>query len=198
MAAHGINGDQRPFQLPGLGEMIKQIRDGGDFVGLLRYAQLCQGQPRRGRIGTERVQGFAPVAPVVSPPRRLAVDGDELMAARPLCRHPILEAVREQRRIDPIEEMAQPTFAGDSVMIVQEPPQEVEIMLPPVGNLVEIVTGGDRRAGHQQQYLLERVHHPPGFAAIVEVGKMLQKHRKSRPRRVLLDDPGHDRAPSEN
>jgi len=38
-------------------------------------------------------------------------------------------------------------------------------MLPPFGNLVEIVTGRDRRASHQQQLLLQRVHHPPGFAA---------------------------------
>jgi len=38
--------------------------------------------------------------------------------------------VCEQRRIDPIEEMAQPAFAGDAVMVVQEPPQEVEIVLP--------------------------------------------------------------------
>jgi hypothetical protein len=48
-------------------------------------------------------------------------------------------------------------------------------MLSPLGDLVEIVTGRDRRAGHQQQHLLERVHHPPGFAAIVKIGKMLQK-----------------------
>src|SRR5450631_4288225 len=198
LAAHGIDGDQRPFQLVGLGEVIEQIRDGGDFVGFLRYAQLRERQPRRGRVGAERVQGFEPPAPIMGPSGGLAVDGDELMSARPLGRNPVLEAARKQRRIDPVEEAAQPALTGDAVMVVGEAAQEVEIMLPPLGNLVEIVTGRDRRAGHQQQHLLQRVHHPPGFAAIVEIGKMLQKHRKPCPRRVLLDDPSHDRTPSEN
>ena len=71
-------------------------------------------------------------------------------------------------------------------------------MLPPIGDFVEIITGRDRRAGHQQQHLLERVHHPPGFAAVVKIGKMLQKRRKPCSRRILLNRPGHHRAPSEN
>ena len=62
LATHGIDGDQRPFQLVGLGEVIEQIRDGGDFVGFLRYAPLRERQPRRRRVGAERVQRFEPLA----------------------------------------------------------------------------------------------------------------------------------------
>ena len=49
LAAHGIDGDQRSVELPGLGEMIEQFRDGGDFVGLFRHAELRQGEPPRVR-----------------------------------------------------------------------------------------------------------------------------------------------------
>jgi hypothetical protein len=84
LATHGVDGDQRPFQLVGLGEVIEQIRDGGDYVGFLRYAQLRECQPRRGRVGAERVQGFEPLAPIMGAPGGLAVDGDKLMSARPL------------------------------------------------------------------------------------------------------------------
>ena len=120
LATHGIDGDQRPFRLVGLGEVIKQIRDGGDFVGFLRYAQLRERRPRCRRVGAERVQRFEPLAPIMGTPGGLAVDGDELMSARPLGRHPVLEAARKQRRIDPVEETAQPALTGDAVMVVGE------------------------------------------------------------------------------
>ena len=34
LAAHGVDRDQRAFELFGLGELIEQVRDGGDLVGL--------------------------------------------------------------------------------------------------------------------------------------------------------------------
>ena len=41
LAADGVDGDKRAFKLPGLGELIENIRNGGDFVGLLRSKRLC-------------------------------------------------------------------------------------------------------------------------------------------------------------
>ena len=55
LAAHGIDTDQRALELLGLGQMIEQIGDGGDLVGLLWHAQLRQCQPRRSRVGAQRV-----------------------------------------------------------------------------------------------------------------------------------------------
>ena len=40
LTAHGVDGDERPFQLPGLGKLIEQIWDGGDLVGLFGDREL--------------------------------------------------------------------------------------------------------------------------------------------------------------
>jgi hypothetical protein len=41
------------------------------------------------------------------------------------------------------------------VMELRKLAQEVEMVLAPVDNVVEVVAGGDRGAGHRQQHLLE-------------------------------------------
>lgn len=49
--------------------------------------------------------------------------------------------------------------------------QQVEMVVSPGGDVVEIVARGDGGAGHQQQHLRQRIHHPPWFALVVELGK---------------------------
>ena len=83
LAAHGVDGDQCAFELLGFGEFVEEIRDCGDFIGLFRHAELRQDQPRRARVGAERMQGFEPFALVVGAPRRLAIDRDEVVPAGP-------------------------------------------------------------------------------------------------------------------
>jgi len=51
LTAHGIDGDECAGKLLGLGEMVQEIGNGGDLVGLFRDGELRQGQPRRGRVG---------------------------------------------------------------------------------------------------------------------------------------------------
>ena len=68
LTAHGIDRDPSALELPGLGQKIEQVRDGGDLIGLLRHAQLGQGEPGVGRIGAQRVQGLEPAAAVVGAP----------------------------------------------------------------------------------------------------------------------------------
>ena len=51
LAAHGVDGHQGALELPGLGELVEKIGDGGDLVGLLRDAGLRQRQPGRGGVG---------------------------------------------------------------------------------------------------------------------------------------------------
>ena len=58
LTAHGVDGDERAFELFCLGQMIEQLGDGRDFVGLLGHAELRQRQMGVGRVGTERVQRF--------------------------------------------------------------------------------------------------------------------------------------------
>ena len=37
LATHRVDGDQRAFESTGFGEVVEKLRDGGDFVGLLRH-----------------------------------------------------------------------------------------------------------------------------------------------------------------
>ena len=77
LAAHGIERYERTFELPGCGQLIENVRNGGDLVGLFRHAELRQDQPGVGGVGAERVQGFKPLAAIMGAARGLAVDGDE-------------------------------------------------------------------------------------------------------------------------
>ena len=72
LAAHGVDGDERPVELAGLGQVIEQVGDGGDLVGLLRNRQLRQGQPGGGGVGAERMQRLEPLAPIMGAPGGLA------------------------------------------------------------------------------------------------------------------------------
>src|SRR5437870_12984321 len=82
---------------------------------------------------------------------------------------------------------------------LRKAPQEGEMVFAPGDDVVKIVAGSYGGAGHQQQNLLERIHHPPRLAVIPEFGEMLQKQAQSRPRGVLVGgrdgDGVHDRAP---
>ena len=90
LTSHGVDGDEGAFELFRLGQMVEQIGDGGDLVGLLGHAELRQRQTGVGRVGAERVQRFEPLALVVGAARGLAVDGDEVVPARPQRRDPAL------------------------------------------------------------------------------------------------------------
>ena len=46
LTTHGVDGDQRAFELLCFCKFIEQIRNGGNLVGLFRHAELRQGQPR--------------------------------------------------------------------------------------------------------------------------------------------------------
>ena len=65
LAAHGVDGHERSFELIGFGQVVEEFRDGRDFVGLLGHAELSQDQSSVGRVGTQRVEGLEPRALVV-------------------------------------------------------------------------------------------------------------------------------------
>src|ERR1700730_12606504 len=92
--------------------------------------------------------------------------------------------------------MPQPALAWNAVMKLREMPQEGEMVFAPGDDVIEIVAGGDRGTGHQQQDLLERIHNAPGLAVILELGKMPQKQGKTRTRDLLVEDLVHDGAPA--
>ena len=71
-------------------------------------------------------------------------------------------------------------------MELGETAQEIEMVLTPGDNVVEIVARGDGGAGHQQQHLGQRIHHPARFPIIGKLGKMLQQQCQTRTRRILV------------
>ena len=119
------------LELSGFGEIVQKLRNGGDLIGFFRHAPLRQHEPCCGGVGAERVQGLGSLAPIMGPSCRLAVDGDELGPIRPCRRHPAFEAVLEQDRIDPIEQDAQPAFAGNAMVERRETAQKIQMMPNP-------------------------------------------------------------------
>ena len=61
LTAHGIDGDERAFELFGCSELIEQIRDSDDLVGLFGDRELRKRQAGVFGVGRERMQGFSPV-----------------------------------------------------------------------------------------------------------------------------------------
>jgi len=70
LTAHGVDRHQRAFELLGLGEVIEKLRDGRDFVGLFRHAELRQREPGIAGISAQRMKRLQPLGLVVRPPRR--------------------------------------------------------------------------------------------------------------------------------
>ena len=125
------------------------------------------------------MEGFEPLALVVGASGGLAVDGDDVVPLWPHGGDEGLKAAREQRRIDPVHQIAQPAGARHAVMEVTEAAQEIEVVFAPKDDLVEVVAGSDRGAGHQEQDLLERVSDAPALALVVQLGKVPEQDRQS-------------------
>src|SRR4051812_46565897 len=98
---------------------------------------------------------------VVRAPGGLAINGDEVVAARPKGGNPALEAAGEQERVDAVDEGAQPALAGDAVVEGREAAQNGEVVLAPGDDVIEVVARSKGRAGDQQQHLVKRVEHAP-------------------------------------
>ena len=82
-------------------------------------------------------------------------------------------------------------------MELGELPQEIEMMLAPFDDILEIVAGSDRGAGHQQQNLRNWIDDTPRLPVVVELGKMLQKNGQTSPR-ALVHHRVHLGAPAES
>src|SRR3954464_3451437 len=112
-------------------------------------------------------------------PGGLAVDGNEIVAVWPQRGDPALEAASEQERVDAVDEGAQPARAGNAVVEGGEAAQNGEVVRAPGNDVVEVVAGGDGRAGDQEQHLVEGVEHAPRLAGIVEGGELFQEQAQA-------------------
>ena len=139
LATHGVDGHQRALELTGFGQVVEELGNSRDFIGLLGHAQLAQDQPGVARVGTQRVQRFKSLALIVCAARGLAVNGNEIMPVGPELLDPAFETLSEQNRVDAIDQALKPAHAGNAEMKLREPSQKIEMLLSPCHDVLEVV-----------------------------------------------------------
>ena len=70
------DGDERSLEVAGQGQVIEQVRDRADLVGLLGDAHLDENEAGVAGVGAQHVECLEPIAPVVCAPRPLAPHPD--------------------------------------------------------------------------------------------------------------------------
>jgi hypothetical protein len=115
------------------------------------------------------------LGPVVAAAHGLAVDGDRVERLGPAGEDPVHEARGEQVRIDPVHHDVEPAPRWNPPVEGQEPLQELEMGLSPVGDGVEAVAVGDRGADAQEQNLVQPVRHAFRTPLVREPGEVVQK-----------------------
>jgi hypothetical protein len=153
VAGDGVDGDDRPLQAVIGAQTLQQDRDGGEFVGFVRDRLLAEHKAPVGGEGGHQMQRRRPDAAVMTAPRRLAVDGDEVGPVGPHLPHPCREAGGEQPGVDPVHQQGQPAAPGNAIVIRQNSAQKRQMRLAPGGDMIVIIAVGDRPAHHKKQNL---------------------------------------------
>ena len=118
--------------------------------------------------------------------RGLAVDGHQVLPIRPALGDPGHEAGRKQLRVHAVHQRAQPVGAGNAPVEIQVATQEIQPGLAPIDDVLIIVARADARADHQEQNLLQRIHHPPRRPIVLDHRKVVQQQPQARLGRKAL------------
>ena len=170
LAAHGVDGDDRPLQR----EQLQQLGDGGDLVGFLRHLGLAEHQALPARPGRDHVDRRLGPALLIGAPQRLAVDGDDVGAELGERADPGDEAALELLGIERREQVAQLVVRRRAVLERPEAAQKLKLLLAELGDLHPALGGGQHGHQAQQQHLVERIPHLAGLARVFEGLEMLQ------------------------
>ena len=65
-------------------------------------------------------------------------------------------------------------------MIGQEAAQKGQIVIAPVGDVLEVIAGRDRAADHEHQQLGQRMRHPPTLTIILDQSEMVEQQPQAR------------------
>jgi acetyltransferase-like isoleucine patch superfamily enzyme len=131
-----------------------------------------------GRKTNLALQRFEPFCACPGAPRTLAVDGNQIVPIGPKRRNPVVETASEHDRVDAVDQCPQPAHARDIEMKRRESSQEIQMMLAPGADVVEIIARGDRGAGQKHEDVGGGIHDPPGFPVIVDLRKYFRKTTK--------------------
>jgi hypothetical protein len=179
IAGDGVDADHGAFQAAAGGEFLEQHRDGGRFAGFVVDGLLPENQTAVGGEGGDQMQRGPSPGSVVAASHGLAVNGDRLERLGPAGADPVHEAGGEQVRVDPVHHDVEPAPGRDPPVERQEPSQELEMAVSPVGDGLEAVALGDRRADAHQQHLVQLVRQAFRTSLVLDPGKMLQQKPQS-------------------
>ena len=134
-------------------DLLQQLGDRGDLVGLLGAGLLAQGQAEFAGPGGDDVEGAEVVLRVVAAAGRLAVEGDDRAIDAGLGRglvaevgDPGVEGGLEGLGLEHHQDAAEDVLAGDAIRQVEEADEEVGLALGPAGD-----GGGPGGAGEDRQ-----------------------------------------------
>ena len=134
-------------------DLLQQLGDRGDLVGLLGADLLAQGQPVVAGPGGDDVQGAEILLGVMAAAGRLAIDGDDRAIDARLggglvaeAGDPGVEAGLEGLGLEHHQDAAEDVLAGDAVGQVEDCREEVLLELGPAGD-----GGGPGGAGEDGQ-----------------------------------------------
>ena len=146
IAGDGVDGDHGAVEAAAGREFLEQHRDRARFVGFVLDRLLPENQAPVDGEGGDQMQRGPSLGPIVAAAHGLAVDGDHVERIGPAGARPVHEAGGEQVRIDPVHHDIEPAPRGNAPVERQEPLQELEMGLSPIGDGVETVALGDRGA----------------------------------------------------
>ena len=137
------------------------------------------------------------LGPIVAAAHGLAVDGDHVERLGPAGKDPVHEARGEQDRVDPVHHDVEPASGRDPPFERQEPPQEIEMSISPIGDGVEAVALGDRGADAHKQNLVQLVRHALRAPLVLDPGKMVQQKPQPRGSSEFVRRGVHGQAPNQ-
>lgn len=148
MSAHGIEGDD----LPGQGENLDKMGDGGEFVAFIRYIFLSESESALRGPGAHDVAGFGIKA--VAATQFLAVDGDDLALESGMeCTDVFSQAAVEEIGLDDGEDVGESLGAGNSIGHFDPFAQPVALKVAEILNIGKAVHAAKHGAdGHEEDF----------------------------------------------
>ena len=128
------------------------------------------------------MQRPAVLAAVVSAPRGLAIDGDDLgrgggQSGLAQVFDPGGEALCEERAVDRVDDIVEGVMTGNACLEGQQATEELMVHLAPAPDLHEIFCAGQCAAQHDQLDLRQGIQNLPRLTRVMQRGEVVDKGR---------------------
>jgi len=175
---HGIDGDERA----GERQAFQKERNGCDLIGLGLTCLLPEYEALAAGPCRDQMQRPTVLAAVVSAPRGLAVDGDDLgrgggRSGLAQVFDPGGEALSEQHAVDGVDDIVEGVMTGNACLEGQQAAEELMMHLAPAPDLHEIFCPRQCAAQHDQQDLRQGKQNLPRLTRVMQRGEVVDKGR---------------------